>query len=92
MFFSDFFYHGVLLVVFGFWFFVRRVSNFVRSYSGSGLECPHNCAHSNQLSLKPLTPDDLFDIWCRCHEKCKISLEMVRSSIIDRAHAVVLGI
>ena len=35
-------YHGNLLVVFGFWFLVRRVSNFVRRYSRSGLECPND--------------------------------------------------
>ena len=33
-------YHGNLLVFFGFWFLVFRVSNFVRRYSRSGLECP----------------------------------------------------
>ena len=33
--------HGKLLVVFGFWILVCRVSNFVRRYSGSGFFCPH---------------------------------------------------
>ncbi len=33
-------YHGNLLVVFGFWFLVCHVSNFVRRYSESGLETP----------------------------------------------------
>ena len=33
-------YHGNLLVFFGFWFLVCRVSNFVRRYSELGLETP----------------------------------------------------
>ena len=33
-------YHGNLLVFFGFWFLVPRVSIFVCRYSRSGLECP----------------------------------------------------
>ena len=37
-------YHGNLLVDFGFWFLVRRVSNFLRRYSRSGLECPETSA------------------------------------------------
>ena len=38
--FGGFGYHVNLLAFFGFWFLVCRVSNFVRRYSTSGLECP----------------------------------------------------
>ena len=37
---GDIGYHGNLLAVFGFRFLVCRVSNFVRRYSGSGMESP----------------------------------------------------
>ena len=49
-------YHGNLLVFFGFWFLVRRVSIFVRRYSRSGLECP-GCSNQN-LNYKG--PPNLF--------------------------------
>ena len=50
--FGGFGYHDNLLVFFGFWFLVCRVSNFVRRYSGSGLECPSSSAQTNYHSAK----------------------------------------
>ena len=45
-------YHGNLLVFFGFWFLVCRVSSFVRRYSELGLETPHSsCSIKSLLSL-----------------------------------------
>ncbi len=38
--FGGFGYHGNLIVFFGFWFLVCRVSSFVCRYSESGLETP----------------------------------------------------
>ena len=37
---GDFGYHGNLLVFFGFWFLVCRVSNFVRRYSTQDWNVP----------------------------------------------------
>ena len=52
MHFGVFGHHGNLLVFFGSWFLVCRVSNFVRRYSGSGLECPSSSAQTNYHSAK----------------------------------------
>ena len=43
-------YHGKLLVVFGFLFFVFCVSSFVGRYSTSGLECPQ-ISKANKYTL-----------------------------------------
>ena len=74
--FGGFGYHGNLLVFFDFWFLVCRVSNFVRKYSRSGLECP--------LILSFLPARRIFRPW---NGFPALSLERPRCSALPPAFA-----